>query len=199
VGKIVFQNEKEILQNVADGDEQSFSILYQKISPFVYGVAFNLLKDKFLAEDIVQEVFVKLWSGKSGLTEIENIENYVFIITRNVVFSAFKKVIRESKAISVLHRKSESAHHSDSSGKLEEKEYYNILNTAIQLLPPQQKQVYLLAEESEMTYEQIAVSMSLSKETVKRHLSLARKFIRTYMNQQIHPFVVLPVCIFLFT
>ncbi len=194
MSSIVFHNEKEILQKIAEGDEGAFNILYQKISPIAYGVAVNLLKDSLQAEDIVQDIFVKLWSGRKTLPVVQNLENFVFILTRNAVFSYFKKVTLETKVLAAI-KESTASNDTAAFHVTEEKEYQKILQSAISQLPPQQQQVYMLAEEKELSYSEIALSMHLSKETVKRHLALARKFIRFYVSNQLHPCVALPVCI----
>lgn len=190
----MFHNEKEILQKIAEDDEEAFNILYEKISPVVYGVAVNLLKDPFQAEDIVQDIFVKLWSGRKTLPLVQNLENFVFILTRNAVFSYFKKVTLETKVLAAI-KESTVSNDTTTFHLAEEKEYRKILQSAISQLPPQQQQVYMLAEEKELSYNEIALSMHLSRETVKRHLNLARKFIRSYVSNQLHPCVALPVCI----
>jgi RNA polymerase sigma-70 factor (ECF subfamily) len=190
----VFHNEKEILQKIAEGDEGAFNILYQKISPIAYGVAVNLLKDSLQAEDIVQDIFVKLWSGRKTLPVVQSLENFVFILTRNAVFSHFKKVTLETKVLAAI-KENTMSNDTATFHLAEEREYQKILQSAISQLPPQQQQVYMLAEEKELSYNEIALSMHLSKETVKRHLALARKFIRSYVSNRLHPCVVFPVCI----
>ena len=184
MGKIILENEKLILQKISQGDKNAFKVLYDTFSPLVFRVALHLLKNKEQSEDIVQEIFIKLWSVRKTLPNVGSIENYLFIATRNTIFTYLKKQLHNSKS-TPLWLNELPVIENDLEIKAEQKEYERIISQSIQLLPPQQRQAYLLFEE-EMSYEQIASSMGLSKQTVKRHLALARKFIREYCSKQLY-------------
>lgn len=189
MSKIILEDERAILEDVSRGNKNAFKVLYDNFSPSVFKVALHLLKDKEQADDIVQDIFIKLWSVRKTLPNVDSIENYLFIITRNTIFTYLKKQIRNAKS-APLWLNDISITENNFEINVEQKEYERIIVQSIQLLPPQQKQVYLLFEEEKMSYEQIASSMKLSKQTVKRHLALARKFIREYCSKRLYILLV---------
>ncbi|HSC38537.1 MAG TPA: sigma-70 family RNA polymerase sigma factor, partial [Chitinophagaceae bacterium] len=144
------------------------------------------------ADDLLQNVFVRLWEKRAELYEVKSIENYLFILARNMVLNHIKRKAIEQNVYQVVRsRLAESAHSTENA--VLETEYKRLLQEAIDALPAQQKQVYLMATEAAMSYEDIASQMGLSKLTIKKHLELARKSIRAHINVKLHGFVAFPL------
>ena len=143
------------------------------------------LKDVTTAQDIVQSVFIKVWNNRQALAEIDSFSNYIFIITRNIVFDHFKKAASDRKWQSMVR-----THHlipsqvEDATHRLEEHEYDKMLDTAISQLPPRQKEVYRLYHNDGFTYEEIADKLKLSRLTIKKHLELARCSVRNFISME---------------
>jgi RNA polymerase sigma-70 factor (ECF subfamily) len=181
-----------LLNQLAAGREEAFTQLYSRYSPGVYNALMIYIKDEHQADDLLQNVFVRLWEKRGELYEVKNIENYLFILARNMVLNHIKrKAIEENVYQVVRSRLVESADSTED--KVLETEYKRILQEAIDSLPAQQKHVYLMATEASMSYEDIASQMGLSKLTIKKHLELARKSIRAHINAKLHGYVVFPV------
>src|SRR5678810_238059 len=87
-------NEKELLALIAKGDEIAFSKLFLQFKDRIYSIAFKLTKSTIAAEEIVQEVFLKIWLKRANLTDIENFSAYLFIITRNDVYKSLKQIVQ---------------------------------------------------------------------------------------------------------
>ena len=174
-----------LLNELAAGREEAFTQLYFRYSPTVYNALRVYIKDAHQADDLLQNVFVRLWEKRAELAAIQSIENYLFILARNLVFNHIKRKAIEDNVHQVLRSRLPEAADSTES-RIQELEYKRLLKEAIDVLPAQQKQVYLMATEDAMSYEDIAVKMELSKLTIKKHLELARKSIRAHINAQIH-------------
>jgi len=180
-----------LLNQLAAGREEAFTQLYLRYSPTIYSALMVYIKDEHQADDLLQNVFVRFWEKRAELPAIQNIENYLFILARNLVLNHIKRRAIEENVHQVLRsRMPESANSTDN--RMLELEYKRLLQEAIDALPAQQKQVYLMATEDAMSYDDIATQMELSKLTIKKHLELARKSIRAHINARLHGYVALP-------
>ena len=83
-------NESDLLAEVARGNENAFKVLFDRYWDKIFSVAFVLTKSVVLAEEIVQDVFLKIWLNRLKLPEIENFEGYLFIIGRNHIFNELR-------------------------------------------------------------------------------------------------------------
>lgn len=161
--------------------EVLFSDLFRTYEYPLYTLAFRLSKDDAVAKDIIQEVFLALWTMRDKLQEIDNMEAYLFRITRFKVIGHFRKISADDR----LKEKIWSAMkdlEEDGTVKIEEREFHSILTLAIAQLPDKRKQVYLLKNTEGKTYKDIAIEMKISQHTVKNHLSSAVHTIREYFD-----------------
>ena len=169
--------QNEILQRIAEGDEQAFNQFYHHNRPRLYQAAMSYLKDEHIAQEIVQVSFIKLWERRTTLLELQSPEDYLFILIRNAVFDHFKKVTVEARHLAGAYRQASVV--SDAvAASVQEREDGRVLQRVITQLPSRQRQVYVLANEYEMSYDEIADQLQVSKFTVKRHLEIARRFVR---------------------
>ncbi|MCS3796457.1 RNA polymerase sigma factor [Niastella sp. OAS944] len=171
--------EHELLKLVAEGDRNAFTQLYNNYRNKIYSIAFELTESTTVAEEIVQDVFLKIWVKRDSLHEVEHFKAYLFTITRNYVFTALKRIARqESLEVSAIQDAPLYDH--DTEDRVLNKEYTRILQAAIDRLPEQQKQVYNLIKKEGLKREEAAAALHLSPETVKTHLAQAMRSIRTY-------------------
>ncbi|WP_332369800.1 RNA polymerase sigma-70 factor [Spirosoma telluris] len=167
------------LARIANGDEQAFTRLFHQHRNKIYSVALRLTESTFMAEEVVQEVFLKIWLKRASLLDIKDFDDYLFIVARNHVFSALKRTARQQNMEEAWMIDS-PAFENSADCELLTKEYEAVIQQAIDLLPAQQKQVYLLSKEQELKREEIARLLQISTETVKTHLSRAMRHIRAY-------------------
>lgn len=171
--------EHELLKLVAEGDRNAFTQLYNNYRNKIYSIAFELTDSTTVAEEIVQDTFLKIWVKRDSLNEIEHFRAYLFTITRNYVFTALKRIARqESLEVSAIQDAPLYDH--DTEDRVLNNEYTRILQAAIDRLPEQQKQVYNLIKKEGLKREEAAAALHLSPETVKTHLAQAMRSIRTY-------------------
>ena len=190
-------NEDELLLLISGGDEKAFGWFYHQTSGGIYNAVMIYLKDEEAAREIVQVVFIKIWDQRRSLKDIRSLKDYLFILARNTVFDHFKRVTIETQRLARF-REQIPALHNNVLVSIQEQECGQLLRQVISRLPSQQRQAYLLASEQEMSYEEIADRMQVSRFTVKRHLELARRFVRKYLHHHLHQQVTLPL-FFLFS
>jgi RNA polymerase sigma-70 factor (family 1) len=173
------QQEQEWLGGIIRGDETAFAALFGAYRNRIYGIALRLTSSEMLAEEITQDVFLKLWLRREKLSEVEHFRAYLFTITRNHVFDALKAMAR------TLHLTGEPGadwpdRQSATEDLLVNKEYEAVLREAVDRLPERQREVYRLIREQGWKREQVAKQLEISPETVKVHLKKAVQSIRAF-------------------
>lgn len=191
-------DERELLQKVATGDGEAYTILFRHYSQQVFDVAMVYLKDNGLAREIVQEVFMKIWLKKADMHQVKNFKDYLFILTRNHIYDGFKKQLVRGKVYDLLG-KNQPASQNDTDHLLLQREYDAILDKAIAGLPPERKKVYL-ARKQGWSNEEISLQLNISVHTVKKQMSLAMHAVRAFVKARIHndmlPFLIVILTLF---
>jgi RNA polymerase sigma-70 factor (family 1) len=177
-------NEKELLQQVAFGSEAAFTTIFNLHQERIYSVALMITHSDTLAEEIVQDIFLSIWLKKENLLNVENFTSWLFIITRNQAYHYLKKLARERNNLKNAAN-TIPMYETDTERMLAEKEYREALRIAIARLPEQQKQVYQLMREQQLSREQTAQQLGIHPETVKTHMARALKNIRAWCKSQI--------------
>ena len=172
-------NEQELIQLIAQSDEIAFAKLFDHYRDKIYTVALKLTHSTTVAEEIVEDVFLKIWLRRYCLEEIENFSAYLFVIARNETYKILKQIARNYKMI-LFTAKEATVHDNNTEEYLLSKEMTSILQKAIDRLPHQQKQVYKLMKEDDFKRGEVAELLQIKPETVKFHLAQAMKNIRNY-------------------
>ncbi len=182
-------DDKELLPLIYKEDENAFGEIYNRYWKRIYATALNYLQSSQAAEDIVQDVFLKIWTNKDKLLQIREFKPYLLVTARNLVISSLRN--------KVFHLYLNSEEQVEEEALLPEmqlsyKEAVNLLHNAIAMLPPQQQRAYLLSRNEGMRYEQIAGEMGISPLTVRTHISKALSFIRQYLvDNAVHPVILI--------
>lgn len=185
-----FNNEKDWLLQVSRGDEGAFTHIFNAYRNKIFTVAFKFTESETAAEEIVQDVFLKVWLKRDQLPEIKDFDSWLFIIARNHTFSYLKQIARLGKIEEDL-KKNLVMNTPSADARLLEKNYEAILHEAISRLSARQQEVYRLSKEEGLKREEIAQKMGISPETVKIHLGNAMKIIRAYcMAKMGFPFIL---------
>ena len=189
-------NEKALLEQVAQGDESAFRMVFDHYRDAIYTFACKVLQQETLAEEIVQDVFVKIWINRPGLPAVRNFADFLFIIARNHTLNALRRLARERKLS--LHTDAElDLPGASTEAIIVQRDYDRLLQQAIAQLPPQQKLVYTLGRQEGFSREEIAAQLQLSPETVKVHMSQALKNLREYFKNNHEELLFLIACILL--
>lgn len=173
-------DEQELLRRVAQGYEDAFRRLYNQFQPFLATHIFRITDSRELTEEIIQDVFLKIWQTRENLYEIRSFKAYLLVISKNHALNAIKKIAREFDLLSKYALENKPAEMEDYKSA-----YYSILDEAIDNLSTRQKEVYLLSRHERLTYQQIADKIGIGKESVKTHIELAIKNISEYVKKRL--------------
>lgn len=176
-----FVNESELLRQIANGDQRAFKLIFDRYRPQIYTFSLKYLKSELQAEELVQEVFLKLWRLEDRLTTIKDLENYLLTLSRNKSFDMLRRMKLEARSMEPLGDWDRLTN--DTEEEILLNDTRKVLNDGIALLPPQQKQVYQLCHQEGLKYEEVAAKLNLSPQTVHRHMKLALHFLRDYLSK----------------
>jgi RNA polymerase sigma-70 factor (family 1) len=182
--------ERRLLLMLGNDSAYAFQQIFDKYKDHIYKIAMSYVKDKHLAEEIIQDVFTKVWMYRHSLLELRSFEAWLYTVGKNRIFDYNKKKIADWKAhLGYYSLKNESV--DDSESILQSKEYKELLHIAQQQLSEQQLLIFKLAKEENMSYKQIATQLNLSPLTVKTHLARAMSTLKSYLlkNGEIKMFV----------
>lgn len=185
-------DDQELLKKVALGDERAFDLIYHTCAKKVYTFAIKILHTPILAEEVVQEVMLKIWRMGAEQNKIQNLEAYLRTASRNISLNLLRKQAVASRADEILRLNWEEEHN-DTEELVILNETRGILNEAIAQLPPQQREVYLLCHQQGLKYEEAAQKLGLATSTVATHMKLALKFLRSYLKKRHVVFALLVI------
>ena len=176
-----------VLTRVSEGDCAAFKDLFHEFSPKVYGFALRLTHSETQAEEIVQDVFTKLWINRNSLSGVDNFPAYLYTITRNLTFNILKRISIEQKARAEFTKDFCEAN-CETEEAIVYRDYQNLLSNAIERLSPQQKSVYSLCQLEGLKYEEAAEKLHISRLTVKTHMQQAIRSIRSHFRHIVYFF-----------
>lgn len=168
---------------LADDSEYAFQLLYDRHRKRIYQTGLRYLKSPILAQELVQEVFLKLWFNRKSLDTDRSLEAWLYTVAKNNLVNRLKKLSREWQALKQMEKSGE-AFVNNIENKLQEAQYQELLQKAIQRLPEQQRRAFILSREEQLTYLEIGEQMGISALTVKTHISRALDSIRNYFSEQ---------------
>ena len=163
--------EKELLQHVADGDEQAFNVLFNRYWDRLYNYLLKITKSHELAQEIASDVFLKLWTGRKILPAINHIDGFLYKVAYNKTMDFFRSAAKNIRFQELISRQIEHTPPSGADYPILDKEATLILKEIIQELTPQRRLIFTLSRIEGLSHEEIAKRLNLSRQTVKNTMS----------------------------
>jgi RNA polymerase sigma-70 factor (ECF subfamily) len=173
--------ESKLISLLAEDSEYAFQLLYDRHRKRIYQTALRYLKSPILAQEVVQDVFLKLWFNRKSLKPDQPLEAWLYSLTKNNLINRLKKIANEWKALKGLGFISERSIN-NIENNLQESQYNELLQTAIGQLSEQQQKVFTLARHEQLTYLEIGKKLQISPLTVKTHMSRALESIKVFFS-----------------
>ncbi len=173
-------DEREVLSELADGSESAFVQVFDRYSPRVYSVALKFLDSKELAEEVVQDIFMDIWLRREKMTEVLNFGAYLHGMVRKQLYDAYRQKSAFSEIVKELSLRTQSENAIEH--MMQENEYENLLQKALERLPDHQREIFRLAREESLSHEEIARRLNLSRLSVKAHMKRILRFLRALLE-----------------
>jgi RNA polymerase sigma-70 factor (ECF subfamily) len=184
-------NEKELLFRIAEGDENAFAALFNLYSTPLSLIALRMLHDEPAKQEVMQEVFIKLWLNRDRLKDVQHPGAWLRKITIHECLQHLRKTSLYNNKLDDLEQ--DSASFNQALHTISVKEIQQAVKHALQIMPPQRRAIYQLSREKGMTTKEIAAHLGLSDGYVRNALSAALQTIRGLLPES----VLLPSIIFL--
>lgn len=173
--------ERELIQRLNNNDELALASIYNEYWEIMYLGAYNLVKNKQVSEDIVQDVFVNIWKKRGGLEIKVSLRSYLYTSTIYKTYDYFRKN-KSAIRVDLLENFNERVQNSNPETKLMDKELQDYLEAVINELPEKCRVVYNLSRNEQLSHKEIAVKLNISTRTVEGHITKALKVLRKSLS-----------------
>jgi len=174
---------RNLIVALKNGNIKAFDRLYEQYSERLFYFAKAILKNIEDAEEVVQEVFIRVWQNRNKIDEYSSFRSYLFTIAYNLIVDCYRNRLKEKKFKEFLEANVKDVD-SVTEKDVEFHELNEMLKKAVEQLPPRRKQIYKMNRENGLTYEEIAVHLKISPHTVKNQMSQALKFLKNKVNKE---------------
>lgn len=171
-----------IVNSIKSGDQLIFKQVFNEYHEKLYYYILKKTQSAYLAEEVVQITFIKLWDHKENLNEDYSISTQLFRIATTSLIDLIRKNNTSEILLKKLIEKGDDISINDIVGKLEAKELNNKIIKALNTLPPMRREVFKMSRFEEKSYSEIASELKISTKTVENHISRALKQLRPFLT-----------------
>ena len=168
--------DNKLIEQLRKGNNVAFKTLFDKYADRLYQFSLKYLRDRQDAEDLLSEVFMKIWEKRHAIKSNTSFQAYLFTIAYNNIRKRFLQKSREEKYIRVF-AENYIVEPSLSEDKIDYIHFVQKINELIDLLPPRRKEIFNLSYKEELKNKEIAIKLDLSEQFIKNQLTISRKFI----------------------
>jgi RNA polymerase sigma factor (sigma-70 family) len=138
-----------------------------------------------MAEDLSQEIFLKIWEHRKTMAELDSFRAYLFITARNHTLSTLVKASRQESTLSEILSHYHQASAPPAEDRLLLDEYSAFLKKALDTVPPRARLVFQMCREQGMTYDQVARELGITRNSVRNHMVLSMKILRSAVSKEL--------------
>lgn len=172
--------QKSLLTDLKMGDENAFNGIYEAYSKPMYLKILGMVKDKDIADELLQELFIKLWDNREKIIPEKAFQSYLYTIAKNLVYNYFRKIASDNSLIEQLLLRG-TEHYLNAEELLLNKETSELLKNAIDQLSPQRKLVFELCKIEGKSYEEASKILDISIATINSHMTKSLQSIKSYL------------------
>ncbi len=173
--------EKSIINGLIEGDQKSYKILFDQYYDWLCNYVHKLSNDSTLSEDLVQNVFLRLWEKKSTLHITSSLRNYLFRSCHNEYLMHLRKQKKEIDLLDELKWKALFQLYQENEKTQQEADWLKI-ESAIEKLPKKCQEVFKLSRFEQKKHKEIAEILGISTKTVEIHITKALRFLKTNVS-----------------
>lgn len=175
------QEEKELLIRLIEGDNEAFEKIYYYYVERVYYFAFRYIKNSDDTEEIVQEVFTRMWENRRNINVEMSFSGYLLATAKNTIFNQHRKKVNHQAycnyIITYLQKNIQNVEN-----EIEFNDLMDLLNRTIAGLPPKRQEIFRLSRFQGLPYKEISKQLSISEKTIETHIRLALRDIKSVIE-----------------
>lgn len=182
-------SEKNLIRSLKDGDKKALTELYNTFWKPLFIASYNILKNKEVCEEIIQDVFIEIWNRRDDLEIKISLQSYLYACVRYKVFAEFRKnkIIR----VELFEDLNTRFQHATPETKVMYKELELHIASVVENLPEKCQNVYKLSRNEHLTHKEIAQQLNISTKTVENHITNALKVLRTSLGSALFILVII--------
>ena len=165
------------IQLLREGNQLAFKVIYKQFSNRIYKLAFRFLKDREQSEEIVQEVFIKLWLNREKLDPTGDLWLYLYVIGKRLCLNELR-VIHKSQSLFERLLVNIEEENNSMEEQIMASDTERLVNIFIDKLPKQQQTIFRLSRNESLSHNEIALKLNISQNTVKNHMVKALKTLK---------------------
>jgi len=174
-------NLKRILKELSKDHESPLEELFNYYYPRLFEFSRSFLKLEQGIDDILQEVFIRIWQNRKKIKDPATFNSYIFTITRNLLLNELRSRLNQESLKDEIRQLS-TAQEYTSLDQIQYKDLKNRVDEIIGELPERQKEIFILSRTEGLSHKEIAEKLQITTKTVEYHISLAIKFLKTNLN-----------------
>ena len=179
---LTFSDTEQIINRLKNEDKSAVDDLFSYYYPRLYHFSKSILKIENDIDDILQEVFVKIWLNRQKIGNPETFNAYIFTITKNEVLNLIRSNLREHTFKDQLFQHAVAEEYQNSA-PLEYEEVKAGIDKIVAVLPEKRQQVFILSRTEGLSNKEIAQQLNISEKTVEDHITHAIKQIKSSMKE----------------
>lgn len=168
--------EQELILLLKQSSKDAFTTLYKQYWKQVYNFSRLYLNSAEAAEEVVQEVFIKIWETREFLRKDDHFKGLLFIITRNLIFNQHRKNMNEDFYKVTVLAALEQPYNVEE--EIEANNLREYIDRLIDELPPRRREIFNLSRKEQKSYKEIALLLNISEKTVENQISEALKYLK---------------------
>ncbi|MGH7695542.1 MAG: RNA polymerase sigma factor [Gemmatimonadaceae bacterium] len=175
-------NDAELARRMRLGDERALETIFRAYYPGLVGFVRRYVKTTEIAEELVQDLFLKLWSRRGSLGEIDSVKTYLFRAARNTALNHLRRRKLEHEWLEKEGTTITEEQTQEGDETVTESELASAVRAAVDRLPPRCREVFMLSRDGGLTYGEIAKSLGISIKTVETQMGRALKALREHLK-----------------
>lgn len=172
---MILLEDKDLMERLRGGDDLALKLIYKKYWNQLFSSAYNMLQDQQACEDIIQELFINLWSKREQIEIKVSLKSYLYASCR---YEVYRQVRNSTVREYIYENMHERLHTPSEYGNIEHRELLSQINSIVNNLSEKCKVVYKLSREEQLSHKEIASKLDISPKTVENHLNKALRQLR---------------------
>ncbi|MFB2118729.1 RNA polymerase sigma factor [Parapedobacter sp. 2B3] len=170
-------DEKALLQQLRDGDQTAFDVLYHRYKGLLYVHAYKRLNNREDVQDILHDIFSNLWESRKTLDIKENLGVYLYRAVRNAIIN---RQLKDKRATEYIRSFDGFLHDylGNTDYLVRERMMMSLIETEINSLPPRMREVFELSRQDGLSHKEIAGQLNITEQSVRSHIKGALKILR---------------------